>query len=126
MSVTKYHSTNLLRPSIPNDYMIFEETVLYIVDTNHVKIGEVRVNDVDGKPCITYIYVDTDHRAKGLGTHLMNDIISVYGHRDIYFQARSFHNSPMNIDEMQQWIARFNFKPVSDYPGGMKRKADVS
>ena len=106
-------------------YMVFEETVLYVVDKTHNKIGELRVNDIDGSPCLTFIHIDIEYRGKGIGSYLMQEMLKLYGHRDIYFQVRSFSESPMNLKEMKKWIARFGFKNVASYPGALVRKGDV-
>lgn len=111
---------------IPTSYMIFEETVLYVVDRLHMKIGEIRINDIEGHPCLTYIYINDEFRGKGIGSYLVEEMIKMYGHRDIFFQVRSYSESPMNLSEMKKWISRFGFKTVHSYPGALIRKGDAN
>lgn len=106
-------------------YVIKAYQLFYIVNAKDETIAHVKTYMRHGVRWLTDVWVDPEHRKKGLATRLVLRAIDAHPGEDIFLSVYGYTNQPLSDAELAKWYARFGFEPDGS-PGVMRRRAKTT
>lgn len=76
-------------------------------------IATLHVERKHGVLWITSVWVDGEYRKKGLGTEMLRQAVSMFGHEPMYLQIAPYADRPLDDSQLSKWYERFGFRSTS-------------
>lgn len=108
-----------------SEYVIKAHQFFYVVNPKDDTIAHVKTYMRHGVRWLTDVWVDPDHRRKGLATRLLNEALAAHPNEAIYLTVHGYTNQPLSDEQLITWYGRFGFVATGT-PGVMRRPAPVT
>lgn len=112
-------------PATAEPYAIKRHQLFYIVNAKDETIAHVKTYARHGVRWLTDVWVDPDHRRKGLASRLLREALAAHVGEVVYLQVHAYTNQPLSDEQLTAWYARFGFQPAGA-PGVMIRYPDTA
>ena len=106
-------------------YVIKAHRFFYVVNAKDETIAHVKTYSRHGVRWITDMWVDPEHRQKGLATRLMREALDAHAGEAIYLTVHGYTNQPLSDEQLAAWYTRFGFQDAGA-PGVMVRFSTTS
>lgn len=80
------------------------------ITENTIHYGNVLVSEFDDYVFFYSLRVAIDKRGRGIGNHLVNEIIKDFPHKQIFCDAHVYGDTVMTNQELVAWYERLGFK----------------
>lgn len=106
-----------------DEHVIKEHRLFYIVNAKDETIAHVKTYRRHNVRWLTDVWVDPEHRRKGLASRLLREALAAHASEAVYLTVHGYTNQPLSDEQLTAWYARFGFQSAGA-PGVMVRPAD--
>jgi GNAT superfamily N-acetyltransferase len=110
------------QPATPpaEQHVIKRHQLFYVVNAKDETIAQVRTYPRHGVRWMTDVWVDPEHRQKGLATRLIREALAAHAGEAIYLTVHGYTNQPLSDEQLACWYGSFGFVQAGA-PGVMVR-----